>query len=345
VILVDNPGMFTTVQDKGRWGCQAYGVSVAGAMDRFAYQTANLLAGNVEQAAALEMTLLGGSFRFAVDCYAALAGADMLAELNGISIANWSSFFIPAGSELAFGYAAAGCRAYLAIHGGIDVPVILGSRATYTRAAIGGLDGRALKRGDLLKIGAATDSTAAVRSLAAGFIPHYTGKVTLRVLAGPQDDLFTAEGIETFFNSVYTISSDADRMGYRLEGPVIEQKGKADIVSDALCQGGIQVPGHGMPIIMMADRQTTGGYSKIAAVIGPDLSLLAQAKPGDSVCFTSCTEEAAVQALHEETQRYREIKTYLAGCDLARHTAGQTRNFRVAVNGQAYTIEIREMDD
>lgn len=340
MIKVEDPGLFTTIQDQGRWGYQAYGVPVAGAMDRFACRTANLLAGNSERAAVLEMTLKGGSFRFEADTYAALAGAAMQAELNDVPIENWSCFFIPAGSELALGWATSGCRAYLAVRGGIDVPLVLGSRATYTRAAIGGLAGRALKRGDTLRRGGDADFTVVPRRLTARFIPRYDGAVTLRALPGPQDDLFTEPGISTLFSSVYTISSDADRMGYRLEGPVIEHRGKADIVSDALCQGAIQVPGHGMPIVMMADRQTTGGYAKIAAVIGPDMAKLAQAKPGDSVRFVPCSEAEAVQALREEQQLYLAIKHSLTAT-----AAGETaaRRLLLAVNGQAYHVEIKEM--
>ena len=162
----------------------------------------------------------------------------------------------------------------------------------------------------------------------------------MRVLLGPQDDLFEPAGIETLFSQTYTISNDADRMGYRLEGPPIRHKDKADIVSDALCQGAIQVPGHGQPIIMMADRQTTGGYTKIGAVIGPDLSLLAQAKPGDSVRFMSCSEEAAVSALQAEAQTVARLETELAG-----QTAAATmRCYQVVIDGKKYHVEIEEMN-
>lgn len=343
MITVVNPGLFTTLQDQGRWGYQAYGVSVAGAMDRFACQAANLLAGNRPQAAALEMTLMGGAFRFERECYVAIAGADMQAALNGTNMANWSAFHVPAGSELTFGYAAAGCRAYLAVHGGIDVPLVLGSRATYTRAAIGGLEGRALKTGDVLNSGTDAECAPAARRLDTRFVPQYTTEVCLRVLLGPQDDFFEQEGIETLFSEAYTITSEADRMGYRLEGAIIKHKGKADIVSDALCQGAIQVPAHGMPIIMMADRQTTGGYTKIGTVIGPDLALLAQAKPGDSVRFVRCTEKQAVDALRAEEETYIAIKGALA-VPAPGDAKGDTRRFRITVNAQSYQVEIRELE-
>lgn len=345
MITVLNPGLFTTVQDAGRWGYQAYGVSVTGAMDRFAYRVANLLAGNAPDAAALEMTVFGGTYHFERACYVALTGADMQAELNGAKTANWSSFFVPAGSELNLGYAASGCRAYMAVHGGIDVPLVLGSRATYTRAGFGGVDGRALQCSDRLNLVETPTACAQphARMLPTQFIPNYDTHIHLRVLLGPQDDLFTPEGIETLFNSTYTITTDADRMGYRLEGPVIAHRAKADIVSDALCQGAIQVPGHGMPIVMMADRQTTGGYTKIGAVIGSDLSLLAQATPGNTVSFHPCTDEEAVEALRSEEERYNEIKTALAKPGAATTALGPARSFRLSVNEIYYQVSLQEM--
>lgn len=341
MITVINPGLFTTVQDTGRWGYQAYGMPVAGAMDRYAYKAANLLVGNKPDAAVLEMTMKGGSFRFEQDCHVAVCGADMQAALNGQKVANWSCFTVAAGSELSFDFAVSGCRAYVAVHGGIDVPLVLGSRSTYTRAFVGGFEGRALKTGDSIPVG--NEVLCAVRAyfLPSHFVPCYTSEISLRVLLGPQDDLFDDSGIETLFNGSYCITSEADRMGYRLEGNVIKHKGKADIVSDALCQGAIQVPGHGMPIIMMADRQTTGGYTKIGTVIGPDLALLAQAKPGDMVTFKRCTDEQAVAALKGEYDCYMQIAAALSAPAI--RDSSQTRSFQVTVNGQSYNVEIQEM--
>ncbi|MCX7780894.1 MAG: biotin-dependent carboxyltransferase family protein [Negativicutes bacterium] len=337
-----NPGFFTTIQDEGRWGYQAYGMPVAGAMDRYAYRVANLLVGNKPNAAAIEMTMLGAAFKFDDEQLVAICGADMQAKLNGASVKNWSSFIVPKGSELRFEYAASGCRAYLAVRGGIDVPSVLGSRSTYTRAKVGGLQGRALQQGDVLDIGQDIDSEAGPRTLAAQYIPQYDQKVTLRVLLGPQDDMFPAEAIATFFGSCYTITEEADRMGYRLEGAKITHIDKADIVSDALCFGAIQIPAHGMPIIMMADRQTTGGYAKIGTVIGPDLMKLAQAKPGDSVRFEKVEEPAAVEALRAERQLYLQIlesfkpKTAVLSESLQRY-------YQVNVGGTVYSVAIQEV--
>ncbi|MDR3592915.1 MAG: biotin-dependent carboxyltransferase family protein [Negativicutes bacterium] len=340
MIEILTAGLFTTIQDQGRWGYQAFGMPVAGAMDRYACRVANIMAGNSPEAACLEMTLTGDSLRFEKETFAAVSGADMQATLNGEPVANWSAFPVPAGSVLTFGYAQEGCRSYLAVNGGIDVPLVLGSRSTYTRAAVGGLEGRKLRAGDVLKIGGQALLAGASCALPQEYRPACGSSITLRVITGPQDDLFSAEGLATLFNSSYTISNEADRMGYRLEGPVIAHKAKADIVSDALCQGAIQVPGHGMPIVMMADRATTGGYTKIGTVIGPDLTLMAQAKPGDTVSFRQCSDGGAVEALRTERERYAAIAAWRAGA--AGGSPAEVKRFRMTVNGQSYSIEISE---
>jgi len=340
MIKIIKPGLLTTIQDKGRWGYQAYGMPVAGAMDRYAYRIANILAGNGADAAVLEMTMLGATLSFDNEAWVSICGADMQGTLNGEKINNWSSFYIPAGSELAFGYAELGCRSYLAVFGGIDVPLVLGSRSTYTRAGIGGVDGKALQVGSALAVGKQAGLPGGLKTLPPDFKPQYVSELAVRVLLGPQDDLFTAEGIGTFFNRKYTISADADRMGYRLEGPPIQHRGTADIISDALCQGAIQVPGHGMPIVMMADRGTTGGYAKIGTVIGPDLTWLAQAKPGDSVRFIQCSDEEAVAALQEEEDCYSQIQTWVAAVE---HKSINSRSFKITINGQCYDAEVEEV--
>ncbi len=340
MISILTAGLFTTVQDGGRWGYQAYGVPVAGAMDRHAYTMANILAGNRPGAAALEMTVTGDTIRFDTAAYVAICGADMHPALDGREVAVWSAFPVPAGSVLACGYAASGCRAYLAVRGGIDVPVVLGSRSTYTRAAIGGHDGRKLKAGDSLAVGACDLADTLPLVLPDEYRATYGSDIVLRVLPGPQAGHFTADGLDTFFASAYTVTDEADRMGYRLDGPKIAHSGKADIVSDALPQGAVQVPGHGMPIVMMADRQTTGGYTKIGTVIGPDLALLAQAKPGDTVRLRRCSDEEAVAALRAERAEYAAAAAWRAGA--LRPSAGAVRRFSLNINGQNYAIEIEE---
>ena len=311
MIKVIAPGWFSTVQDAGRWGYQAYGMPVAGAMDRYAYRVANLLAGNRRGAAALELTMLGGVFQFQQACLIAIAGADMSAHLDGVRIANWSAVRVPAGGVLALGYALTGCRAYLAVKGGIDTPLVLGSRSTYIRAGVGGLGGRALRTGDVLPASRLGSAGIGPTALPGELVPSYEHEIRLKVMLGPQDDLFRAEAIRTFFESSYTVSNEADRMGFRFEGPKIPHADRVEIISDALPEGAVQVPPHGMPIVMMADRQTTGGYPKIATVIGPSLPFLAQGRPGDRVCFERSSEEEALAALRLEEQRCLDMQRFL----------------------------------
>ncbi len=301
---VIKPGMLTTIQDQGRIGYRAYGMPVSGVMDRYAATMANLLAGNETGAAVLEMTLLGGTFHFPNEAYLAVCGADMQGTLNGRRIKNWSAFYVPANSELAFDYAASGCRTYLSFYGGIAVSPVLGSRSTYTRAVIGGLEGRALQADDVIEIGKGDEMPFALRELSYHHLPKYTHEIRVRVIPGPQDDLFTTEGVRTLFGGSFTVSSRNDRMGILLEGATIQHVSGPDIISDALCAGAIQVPGDGHPIIMMADCQTTGGYAKIGFVISPDLSKLAQAKAGDTITFVECSDGEALAALAAEQLSY-----------------------------------------
>ena len=313
MIEVLNPGLLTTVQDEGRFGYQAFGLPVAGAMDNYAYLAANILAGNPPGAAALEMTLGGGTFRFTRDSYAAICGADMQGLLNGQPLRSWTACFVPAGSTIELKFALNGCRTYLAVSGGLDTPVVLGSRSTFTRGGLGGYEGRALKAGDKLPIGKAAKLPSQPVTLAAEFIPEYKPNISVRVMPGPQDDLFTEEGINTFFSSEYTVTPESDRMGCRLEGATpIKHMDKPDIVSDALCRGAVQVPGHGMPIVMLADRQTSGGYAKIGTVIGPDLWKMAQITPGTKVRFIKTSDDEALTAFHEQRKMFNKIRESVA---------------------------------
>ncbi len=338
-LRVLDPGILTTVQDLGRWGYQAFGVSPGGVMDEYAAQLTNLLVGNPVSAALLEITLKGPTLRFEQGGWIALGGAVCGATLDGKPVPNWSAFYGEPGSTLEIGFVREGCRAYLACRGGFDVTPVMGSRSTYLRAKIGGIQGRALQEGDLLQGGLLEDQkgiedsdalpaggmlsggrTAELHTpigfsgpftLPPSLVPRYGSPILLRVLPGPQEDLFEPEGLETLFTSRYIISHEADRMGYRLEGPKIKHKGKADIVSDALARGAIQVPGHGMPIVMMADHQTTGGYPKVGTVILADQYLLAQGKPGDEVRFFPVTEEEALTAWRERQYRMALVRAYI----------------------------------
>ena len=340
MITVILPGLFSLIEDEGRFGQQAYGMPVAGVMDRYAYRVANLLVGNEPGAAVIEMTAAGGTFAFPDGGFVAICGADMDAKLNDIPVANWSCFAVPVGGELAFGFVKGGCRAYLAVRGGIAVPLVLGSRSTYTRAGIGGLKGRALQSGDFLPVGLGCQRALEAVVLPSEYIiPCDQTEICLRVLLGPQDDHFTEGGIETLFSATYIVTEEADRMGYRLEGPPIEHKDGADIVSDALCPGAIQVPGHGRPIVMLADRATTGGYAKIGAVIGPDLRLLSQAKPGDRVSFVHCADESAVAALQQEQACYQAVQDFLR----LRAERGSVNLLQLTIAGQVFQVSVEEV--
>lgn len=312
VFEVVQPGFLTTVQDRGRNGYQQYGVPVSGAMDSYALMAANMLVGNDEGDACLEITVLGPRLRFLGDAVVAVTGADLSPSLNNSPLPVWEAAGVCRGDTLSFGHPRSGCRSYLAIAGGIDVPQVMGSRSTYVKSGLGGLDGRPLRPGDRLHRGKIRAETP-LRKLPSRFIPDYRAENELRVILGPQDDYFTDTGIQTFLSSEYTISLQADRMGYRLDGPFIEHKAGADIVSDGIPAGAVQVPGDGLPIILLADRQTTGGYVKIATVITVDLPGLAQAQPGEKVRFSQITEEEACQLLREYEQHIDSLRRYVQG--------------------------------
>ncbi len=289
-------GLLTTVQDLGRYGYERLGVPVAGAMDPFALQAANILVGNRPGEAALEITLVGPTLRATESCLIAITGADLSPRLNGQEMPMWMAVFVRKGWLIEFGERKSGCRAYLAVAGGIDVPPIMGSKSTYLRGGVGGFEGRALKEGDLIPIGrpAYHLPSLAGNEFPADRIPEYSDAPEVCVILGPQDDHFTEEGIATFLSSEYKVSPASDRMGYRLQGPEIAHKGPTGIISDGIALGSVQVPADRQPIVMMADRQTTGGYPKIATVISADIPLLAQCVPGAStVTFKAVTVEEA----------------------------------------------------
>ncbi len=307
---VKTPGMLTTVQDPGRWGHQAMGMPVAGAMDFEALAMANILAGNEPDAAALEITLLGPTLVAEGQGAVAVTGANLGFTLNGNPASMWTCLPVETGDILSFsGPGGQGCRAVLAVSGGIDVPSVMGSRSTYVRAGIGGFRGRALKAGDLVPCGEEPPLWKGTLGFACpeDLRPSRDPEAPIRAVPGPQGDAFTEEGLETLFNSTYTVTNQADRMGYRLEGPKVAHVKAADIVSDAIPLGAIQVPGHGQPIVMLADRQTTGGYTKAAVVLTVDLAVLAQRMPGMTVRFTRSTPEEGARLLAERARRLENL--------------------------------------
>jgi biotin-dependent carboxylase-like uncharacterized protein len=259
------------------------GVPVSGAMDQQAFMVGNLLVGNGLGAASIEITLGGFKAEFLGEACFVVTGSDQAPRLNQAPIENWKCHFAGRGDILSLGYARSGLRSYLALSGGVQVPVIMVSRSTYLRGAFGGFEGRALKEEDILCLGDTYDDPILV--FPSGLIPPYSDEPTLRVIRGPQDDHVTAEGMEEFLSGAFEVTTRADRMGIGLSGPLIELRKGADIISDGTCTGAVQVHGNGQLTILGADCQTVGGYVKIATVISTDLPLLGQVSAGVKVRF------------------------------------------------------------
>ena len=305
------PGSFTTVQDRGRYSFLDRGVPPSGALDFFAFTIANLLVGNPSGAAALEITMMGPSLEVLGDADVALTGADMTMTINQELAPTWQMLRVKKGDVIRIRQAKSGCRAYLAVTGGIDVPVVMGSRSTCVKAKIGGVEGRTLRKDDVLgRIPG--DPLSKPRRLPADFIPTFSPDVVLRAVAGPQNEAF-ASGLETFFGSVYEVTPEADRMGYRLQGPAIhhDEGFPQSIISEPTMPGNVQLPADGQPIILLVE-QTTGGYTKIATVISTDLPWIAQAVPGNRVRFQKVTLEEAHLIYRERVSLLQQIETLLS---------------------------------
>jgi KipI family sensor histidine kinase inhibitor len=292
-IEVVRPGMMTTVQDLGRWGYQDRGVPVAGPMDAVSHRLANAVVGNTPGAATLEVTLLGPELRFQEDVTLGIAGADLSPTLDGAPVRALTPLRARPGTTLRFGQRRRGARAYVAVAGGIEVEPVLGSRATHVLSVMGGHRGRPLAAGDRLRIGGTRGRGATLR--VAHAVPE--GGATLRVLAGPQEDYFDERAVEQLQQTRFIVSPQSNRMAYRLTGGTVERIADREMISDATFFGGIQVPPSGEPILLMADRQTSGGYPQIATVITADLPRAGQLAPGDWVAFRICTRREAVAAL------------------------------------------------
>ncbi len=351
---VVKPGALSTLQDAGRFGFQRFGVIASGAMDEWAHRVANLLAGNDADEASLEITLLGPSIEFKDAALVCISGADLSPRIAGRALPMNRPVLVRAGCRLDFGERRFGCRAYLAVHGGFAVEPVMGSRSTYLRAGFGGFEGRALRKGDLLGIGAgdplrlypglgaaldvsgepfvsfaesrfapvahpgapAAGAAAAVPAGADDRRPGAAGApVTIRAIHGQQWGAFTAEAQRHFFAETYRVGLNSDRMGYRLEGAALALRTKLEMISEGVTFGTVQVPPDSQPIVLMADRQTAGGYPKIAAVASVDLPLLAQCLPRDVLRFEHVSlddaqrllleREAAIEAVRESTEQLR----------------------------------------
>jgi biotin-dependent carboxylase-like uncharacterized protein len=294
-VIVHKAGLLTTVQDRGRYGYQRYGMPVSGAMDVISLELAKLLVGNDPGDACLEATISGPELEFTGATWIAITGADMDSHLNGQGIPLNTAVDIRPGDRLGFRGLRSGCRAYIAFAGGLAVPPVMGSRSTYLRAGIGGFQGRALMPGDELPLGESSGKPR-LKKLPEGLIPEYKHEQTIRIISGPEAHYFEIAGLRNFLSTEYIVTAQSDRMGYRLSGePIKHKEGMTNIISVGISFGTVQVPGDGQPIILMADRQTSGGYARLANVITIDLTLLAQMQPGDKVRFKETTFEIAQQ--------------------------------------------------
>jgi antagonist of KipI len=301
------PGILTTIQDLGRYGFSQFGVPPSGALDTFSFRAGNLLVGNREDEACLEITLMGLKIKALKEVVIAVTGGDLSPTLNEEPLEMWRTHLLVEGDVLAFKKVRAGCRAYLAVGGGFAVRKMMGSSSTYLSGNFGGLEGRKLRRGDILH---SLDFSASLLQLGLRFssdwIPSLEKEVLLRVIPGPQDRHFTGKGFQTFCSSSYQVTPQCDRMGVRLEGPKIERRSDVEesIISEGLLSGAIQVPGDGKPIIILTEL-VTGGYTKIATIISTDLPKVAQLKPGDQVRFTPISLEEAHSLLRKQEEEIR----------------------------------------
>lgn len=306
-IKILNPGLLTTVQDAGRFGYQKTGISPSGALDLHALRVANILVGNPMDEAGLEMTVFGATLEFTGTNTIAVTGGDFQPTLNGKPMPLYTAVRVPAGSTLAFGAAKTGCRAYLAFAGGLDVPAVMGSKSTNLKCGFGGFQGRKLLPGDEIPFAAPASDLRfpRLRELKAPDYPEET--LTLRVIPGPQDDAFTERGLAAFFGETYQVTNKCDRMGCTLEGPAVEYKSRADIISDGIPLGAVQIPSGGKPIVMLADHQTTGGYTKIGTVISTDLPRFVQRKVGQKVRFARIPMKEAQNLCRREQKALRKL--------------------------------------
>ena len=299
VIEVQAPGLLTTVQDLGREGFGPLGVSLSGAADAISLRLGNRLTGNAEGAAGLEMTLLGGTFLFPDGAVAALTGSDFGATLDGRAVELWRAFETKPGQVLRLGPTRSGARCYLCVRGGIEVRRFLGSASTHILSGLGGHEGRALKKGDVLRIGEASGA-ARKRRLSARALKELNPRRVLRATDGPQSDWFSEAAQKIFYDSSYRVAEESNRMGIRLDGAAIPTASSGEMISEGVSLGAIQVPEGGQPIILFVEQQTTGGYPKIANVISADLHSLGQLRPRDEIRFERVDLDAARALLVEQ---------------------------------------------
>ena len=343
-VKVIHGGMLSTIQDLGRLNFQRYGVSVSGAMDDFSARMANLLVQNSPNKAVIETTFSGIELEFLSDTFMAITGAQNDYFLNDHLIPLWTTIKIKKGDLLRGEYCSSGLRNYLAFAGGIQVPFIMGSYSTNLKGKFGGFEGRNLQANDQLELLDQIDCPLA--SLPTSDIPQFPSEIELRVILGPQDYYFDDQGIQLFFSSMYEVTSESDRMGIRLSGEKIPHKDSADIISDGINLGAIQIPGEGQPIIMMADRQTTGGYAKIGYVITSDIPKLAQASPGTKVRFKQISLAKGLEEYKIYMEKFK--KNFIDPPKLSKipspiksiQTKGTIRTYEITISGTSYKVQV-----
>jgi biotin-dependent carboxylase-like uncharacterized protein len=305
-ILVKDAGFATSVQDLGRYGYSHLGISPAGAADSLSFRIANRLVGNMDNAPGLEMTLTGGTFEFELRAIISVTGADCSLEINGHPVGCGQAIQVEAGSLVKVGRMTRGVRAYLAVQGGIDVPLRMGSASTHLSAKFGGFEGRLLRKGDRLRVGDGGDSH--LRALKSDATPLVSrDPATVRVTRGSQDDWFDAEAIASFFSDSFSVTDQSGRTGLRLKGNPIFPQNTAQLLTDGEPLGAIQIPPDGQPIILFVDQQTTGGYPKIANVVAADMHVVGQLRARDSVQFAEVSIEQAVELLRQQEAWLQEI--------------------------------------
>ncbi len=307
MIRVKDPGFLTTVQDRGRYGFSHLGISPAGAADALSFRLANLLVGNDENAPAIEMTLFGATMEFDEPAVIAVTGAECSIATDGTQASCARALSIASGSVLRFGRMMNGARAYLAFQGGLDVPLVMGSASTHLAAGFGGFEGRALRKGDVLRIG--NRNGLRPRALPPNKLPSldFTSPVTLRVTRGVQQDWFGSDVFATFFSTEFSVTDQSGRTGLRLRGERIVPKNSSQLLTDGIPLGAVQIPEDANPIILFVDQQTTGGYPKIANVIAADMQRVGQLRPRDRLRFSEVSVEEAVQLLRTQELWLKEI--------------------------------------
>ncbi|PPA69893.1 biotin-dependent carboxyltransferase family protein [Jeotgalibacillus proteolyticus] len=323
MIRIIEPGLLSTIQDEGRHGFQQFGVITNGVMDPFALRIANVLVGNEEGEAGIEVTLTGPTIQFEEDALIAVCGADFSALLDDEPMPLWRPVWISKGSTLHMKFSKTGCRAIIAIGGGLDVEPAMASKSTYVRAGIGGYQGRALDKEDVIKARPLTAASKRIAksltkrtnklltaswSISSVYLKKLYEPESIRVMKGRQYDEFSEESKMDFWKETYKLSPQSDRMGYRLNGPALKREVTEDLLSEAVAFGTIQVPSNGEPIILLADRQTIGGYPKIGQVASVDLPVLAQKKPGEALTFIEVSHADAQKLFLQREQEIRELK-------------------------------------